>query len=163
MSVLAELKKAGGCQGGKVIYAAAKLSCQAANVARKDRELWDNTRKLFKKYFPDLNLKKVRFHINCTLPGNWFTSANSVDGMTFGYDIYFKGSDLQKSRKGLRLLMHELVHVDQVRRLGGELAFACKYGEEYVKAGNYRDNRLEVEAYDFVAKHGASLPDGVKK
>ena len=59
--------------------------------------------------------------------------------------------------------MHELVHVDLVRRKGGEVAFACDYGKGYLKGGNYRKNPMEVEAYDFVDKHGDSLPDGVKK
>ena len=83
--------------------------------------------------------------------------------MTFGYTIFFKGSNIQKSRGGLKLLMHELVHVDQVRRKGGEVAFACDYGKGYLKGGSYRKNPMEVEAYDFVDKHGDSLPDGVKK
>lgn len=137
--------------------------CLARNAQRQRRELWKNTRKALKPFFPNLKLRDVRFCINSSLPGNWFQSAGSVGGMTFGYTIFFKGSDLQKSRAGLRLLMHELVHVDQVRRKGGEVAFACGYGKGYLKAGNYRDNPMEVEAYDFVTKHGGSLPDGVKK
>lgn len=163
MSVLSELKKAGGCSGGVAVYSGAKALALAANVQRKRRKLWASTKKLMKNYFPKLDLGKVRFCIHSSLPGNWFTSRDSVQGMTFGYTIFFKGTNLQKSRAGLKLLMHELVHVDQVRRKGGEIAFACAYGKGYLSGGSYRQNPMEVEAYDFVAKHGSSLPDGVTK
>jgi hypothetical protein len=116
-----------------------------------------------KKYFPKLNLTKVEFCINSTLPGNWFQSRDKVAAMTFGYRIYFNRSDIQKTRSGLKLLMHELVHVDQVRRKGGEIPFACDYGKGYLRAGSYRQNPMEVEAYDFVARHGELLPNGVPK
>ncbi len=163
MSVLKTLQNAGGCAGGALIYGAAKSSILIANAQRKRRKLWKDTKRVMKKYFPKIDFGDVRFCVNCRLPGNWFTSAGKVAGMTFGNTIYFKGSDIQKSRAGLKLLMHELVHVDQVRRKGGEAKFACAYGDGYVKGGSYEKNPMEVEAYDFVAKHGASLPNGCKK
>jgi len=50
--------------------------------------------------------------------------------------------------------MHELVHVDQVRRRGNnETRFARDYGNGFLKAGNYAKNPLEVEAYDFVTEN----------
>lgn len=158
MSVLSTLQNVSGCAGGEAIYAGAKASCLVLNAKRERRELWSNTRSVMQVHFPKLDLTKVRFCINCTLPGNWFASAKWVAAMTFGYTIYFDDSDVQKTHAGLRLLMHELVHVDQVRRLGGESAFACAYGKGYLSAGSYRQNALEVEAYDFVTKHGAALP-----
>jgi len=163
MSALSELKRAGGSAGGVAIYSAAKVAAELSNVQRKDRKLWKTTRAEMRKYFPKLDLTKVTFHINSTLPGNWFQTAGSVEAMTFGYTIFFKHSDYQKSRKGLKYLMHELVHVDQVRRKGGEIAFAQAYGRGFLAAGNYRDNPLEVEAYEFVEKNGDALPNGVKK
>lgn len=163
LDVRAFLKKSGGCSGGVAIYTGAEQAMWIANKARKKRELWPATKRVFKPYFPKLDLGKVRFSINSTLVGNWFTKANSVEAMTFGYRIYFDNTDYQISRRGLKLIMHELVHVDQVRRLGGEVEFACAYGKGYLKGGNYRDNPLEVEAYDFVTEHGGSLPNGVKK
>ena len=78
--------------------------------------------------------------------------------MTFGYTIYFKRTDIQKTQAGLKLLMHELAHVDQVRRFGGEIPFACKYGKGYLKGGSYLKNPLEVAAYRMVEKHGDELP-----
>jgi hypothetical protein len=55
------------------------------------------------------------------------------------------------------------VHVDQVRRLGGETAFARDYGRGYVEGGGelpaylddvdaYHRNPLEAEAYRFEAQ-----------
>ena len=154
MSVLSTLQSAGGCAGGIAIYNAAKAAAQFANIQRKRRELKQSTKTLMKKYFPKLKLGKVRFCINSTLPANWFEKPGKVDAMTFGYTIYFKGSGIQQSKAGLLLLMHELVHVDQVRRRSdSETKFACDYGKGFLQGGNYRNNPLEVEAYDFVAAH----------
>ena len=163
MSVLSELKKAGGCSGGVAIYFTARESARLRNVQRKERKLWSSTKVVMKKFFPKLDLDKVEFCINSSLPANWFESPDKVQAMTFGTRMYFKGSNIQKSRAGLKLLMHELVHIDQIRRKGGETAFACAYGKGYLESGSYRQNPLEVEAFNFVDKHGSSLPDGVKK
>jgi Domain of unknown function (DUF4157) len=116
---------------------------------------------LMGRYFPGLDLNEVEFCLDSTLPANWFAPPGDVAAMTFGYRIYFKGSGIQDSQAGLKLLMHELVHADQVRRRGGEVSFACHYGRGYLEAGGYRSNPMEAEAYAFVVKHGPSLPDGV--
>jgi hypothetical protein len=164
MSVLDDLKMLGGCNGGVAIYTHAKTAALVANVARERRKLWSTTVAVMQAYFPKLHLGKVEFCINSTLPANWFKSADNVDGMTFGYTIFFKGSNIQKTQDGLALLMHELVHVDQVRRRGdSELKFACDYGDGYLQAGSYEANPLEKEAYDFVTANRSSLPNGVKK
>ncbi len=163
MSVLSELRDVGGCAGGVAIYTAAKELARIRNIARKKRKLWASTKKVMKSYFPKLNLDEVEFCINSSLPPNWFQSPDRIQAMTFGYRIYFKGSRVQGSKPGLKLLMHELVHVDQVRRLGSDVAFACAYGEGYLKSGSYKNNSMEVAAVDFVDQHGKSLPDGVKK
>ena len=154
MSILSQLQSAGGCGGGQAIYYAAKGLCYAANVQRKRRELWPDTIRRMNALLPQLNLHRVRFCIHSSLPGNWFTSANNVEGMTFGYNLFFKSTDYQKSWAKLEILLHELVHVDQVRRRGdSESSFACDYGKGYLAAGNYGNNPMEVEAYNFVANH----------
>ena len=83
--------------------------------------------------------------------------------MTFGYTIYWR-DELDESRPDdLVKLIHELVHVDQVRRNGGESAFACEYGRGYIVGGGqlpayiddvtaYHRNPLEAEAYNFDAQ-----------
>ncbi|MEW8348508.1 MAG: DUF4157 domain-containing protein, partial [Candidatus Thiodiazotropha taylori] len=118
MSVLDTLRDLGGCSGGIVIYKSAKELARIRNINRKNRKLKPETICRLKKLFPNLDLNKVRFKIHSSLPGNWYTSADNVDAMTFGYTIYFKGSDIQKTDKGLSLLIHELVHVNQVMSRG---------------------------------------------
>jgi hypothetical protein len=154
MDILGILRRKGGCAGGQLIYYAAKGLCLAANVQRMRRELWPDTIRRMNALLPQLNLHRVRFCINCSLPGNWFTTANNVVGMTFGYTIFFKGSGYQTSWPGLEDILHELVHVDQIRRRGdSESNFACDYGKGYLAAGNYRNNPMELEASNFVANH----------
>ena len=165
MSILSQLQNAGGCGGGQAIYYAAKGVCYMSNVTHKQIELWPDTIKIMHFFLPQLNLHRVRFRNNCSLPGNWFTSASNVDAMTFGYNIFFKGKDNQQSWAKLELMLHELVHVDQVRRRGdSESNFACDYGKGYLAAGNYRNNLMEVEAYNFVANHRlpGSLPANLR-
>jgi hypothetical protein len=158
MRVLTTIKNAGGCSGGVAIYSGAKALCVAGNVQRKKRKLWSNTKREMRKHLPKLDLNKVRFCIHSKLPANWYESPGKVAAMTFGYTIYFKGTDVQKTRDGLRLLLHELVHVDQVRKLGSETAFACEYGKGYLKAGSYSRNPMELAAEDLVNRVGDSLP-----
>jgi hypothetical protein len=80
--------------------------------------------------------------------------------MTFGTTIYWRDEFDPDEPKELVRLAHELVHVEQVRRLGGESAFACAYGEGYLDGGGelptylddvtaYHRNPLEAEAYSF--------------
>lgn len=166
MSILSQLQAAGGCSGGVAIYNLAKGTVGATNLFRKRIKLWPDTKAIMRRFFPELNLNKVTFCNNSSLPGNWFTSANSVGAMTFGYNIFFKGKDIQQHWEKLELLMHELVHVDQVRkRSDDEVLFACDYGKGYLKAGSYRENPMEIEAYDFVKAHPlpASLPESLRK
>ncbi len=165
MNVLKELERAGGCEGGRLVYFLAKPLVEVANLGRKHITLWPDTKKIMRRFFPKLDLDQVSFQNNCELPGNWFTPAKNVAAMTFGNRIFFKGKDIQKSWAKLELLMHELVHVDQVRRYGGEWNFACAYGKGFLAAGNYRDNKLEKEAFDLVAKNPlpASLPASLRK
>lgn len=158
IDVMAILKKSGGCAGGVSIYGGAKALMWAANTQRIRRTLWSNTQALMKTYFPKIDFGDVEFCINCTLVSNWFASPGSVSAMTFGNTIFFKGSDIQKNRAGLKLLMHELFHVNQVRELGGQIEFACEYGKGYLAKGSYRDNPMEAKAYQFVADHGNELP-----
>ena len=165
MSILSQLQSAGGCGGGQAIYYAAKGVCYMSNVTRKQIELWPDTIKIMHYFLPQLNLHRVRFRNNCSLPGNWFTSASNVAAMTFGYNIFFKGKDNQQSWTKLELMLHELVHVDQVRRRGdSDSNFACDYGKGYLAAGNYRNNPMEVEAYNFVTNNPlpGSLPANLR-
>jgi Domain of unknown function (DUF4157) len=152
MSIRSFLEEHGGCAGGRLIYYAAQTTVQLANWTRTKHGISAEAKVKLAPLFPELDLDKVQYKMCCSLPGNWFTSADDVEAMTFGYMIYFKDDNIEQSTNGLEVLMHELVHVDQVRRLGSESSFACEYGKGFL-AGNYRNNPLEEEAYDFVDAH----------
>jgi hypothetical protein len=83
--------------------------------------------------------------------------------MTFGYTIYWRDSLDESDPGDLVKLIHEVVHVEQVRRFGGEANFSCEYGKGYVAGGGdlpthirrpsaYHRNPLEAEAYSFEAR-----------
>lgn len=150
-----------GCSAGTLVYGLARTACHARNRHRPLEPLPAAVRTLMRPHFPALDLAAVRVCRNASLPPNWFALRRDVAGMAFGNTIFMQMDDYTRSARGLRLLMHELVHVDQVRRAGGERAFACAYGRGYLQGGGYRGNPLEEEAYAFVAEFGASLPDGL--
>ncbi len=157
MGVIDILRKLGGCAGGIAIYDTANLAAKASNIGRERKTLKPEIKSRLKLLFPKIDFGRVRFLVDAQLPPNWFKEG--VAGMTFGHTIYFKGHDIQKTVGGLELLIHELVHVNQVRARGdsplvgdkAERQFACDYGKGYLKAGSYEKNPLEKEAYDFAA------------
>jgi hypothetical protein len=82
--------------------------------------------------------------------------ARGVIGITLGRTIYVSEQYLASSAARVeRLIRHELVHVQQVNRLG-LLRFLWRYTAEYVRnlragmtsAAAYRRISFEVEAYD---------------
>jgi hypothetical protein len=98
--------------------------------------------------------------------------------MTFGNTIYWRDDLDESDPKDLVKLIHEIVHVEQVRRLGGETAFARTYGAGYLEGGGelpdyihqptaYHRNPLEAEAYSFEARFrdgsGQVVPDRLPK
>ena len=148
---------------GVAVYTITKAACHAWNIGRAKAPLPAAVRAVMQRHFPELDLAKVRVCTNASLPANWIRLPGGprMDGMALGRTIFLTGADYSRSRKALRLLMHELVHVEQVRRLGGEIAFARAYGRGYVEARGYRGNPLEAEAYEFESRAGRGLPDGV--
>jgi hypothetical protein len=153
MGVQDILSEYGGCLGGQLIYRAAEASLELRHPLRTRRRLQKKTVARLQRLYPRVNLRGVTFVTSASLPANWFDSANETLAMTFGDQIWFawKERRVEETDEGLRLLMHELVHVDQYRGLGSsKTAFACLYGAHYVEAGNYEDNQMEVEARQFV-------------
>ncbi len=152
-----------GCALGRSIYMETKRSAQIVNIIRPRRSLQPTTIARLRPLFPDLDLQGIRVRSNCRLPSNRFRETGSIYAMTFGYTIYWR-DDLDESNPvDVVRLIHEIVHVDQMRRHGGELAFACEYGRGYLAGGGslpayiaepnaYYRNPLEAEAYTFEAR-----------
>jgi hypothetical protein len=152
-----------GCMLGQTVFTETKRSAQIVNVTRPRRVLQAATVVRLKKLFPDLDIENVKIRSRCRLPSNRFRQSGSIYAMTFGYTIYWRDEFDETKPDDLVKLIHELVHVDQVRRHGGESAFACQYGRGYIEGGGklpayiddvtaYHRNPLEAEAYTFDAQ-----------
>ena len=152
-----------GCVLGQSIFAETKRSAQIVNIIRPRRSLQASTIARLKPLFADLDLSKIQVRTRCRLPSNQFRQTGSIYAMTFGYTIYWRDDLDETNPDDLVKLIHEIVHVDQVRRRGDESSFACDYGRGYIEGGGtlpsyideptaYHRNPLEAEAYTFEAR-----------
>jgi hypothetical protein len=152
-----------GCSLGRSIYRETKRSAQLANLTRRRRPLLPGTIARLRPLFPDVDLERVRVRTRCRLPANEFRQRGSIYAMTFGHTIYWRDDLDEREPRDLVKLIHEIVHVDQVRRHRSESAFACAYGRGFVDGGGdvpayideptaYHRNPLESEAYTFEAR-----------
>ena len=152
-----------GCSVGRAVFTETKRSARIANMNRSSRALQTGTIDRLQPLFPAVDLHDVRIKTRCRLPSNRFRESGSIYAMTFGSTIYFRDELDERNPRHLVQLIHELVHVDQVRRLGGEPQFACEYGKGYLSGGGrlptyidepsaYHRNPLESEAYSFEAQ-----------
>jgi hypothetical protein len=164
-----------GCSIGKVAFRETKLSAQLANFTRSSEPLREETQAMLRQLFPHLDVSQIRVRRGCRLPANRFDERGSKFAMTFGNSIYWRDEVLDEDDPvDLVKLIHEVVHVEQSRRLGGEAEFACAYGEGYLQGGGdvparidnptaYHRNPLEAEAYAFDSKfrdeHGTVAPE----
>jgi Domain of unknown function (DUF4157) len=152
-----------GCTLGKAVFTETKRSAQIANFTRRRRALQPATIGRLSSLFPGLDLATIRVRTRCRLPSNQFQQTGSIYAMTFGNTIYWRDELDERNPTDLVKLIHEIVHVDQVRRYGGESGFACEYGRGYIEGGGhlpafidqptrYHRNPLEAEAYTFEAR-----------
>jgi len=152
-----------GCALGRTIFTETKRSAQIVNFTRSRRSLQSSTIARLGPLFPDLDLAKIVVRTRCRLPSNQFQQTGSIYAMTFGYSIFWRDDLDEQDPDDLVKLIHEIVHVDQVRRHGSESAFACEYGQGYIEGGGhlpnyiteptaYHRNPLEAEAYTFEAQ-----------
>jgi hypothetical protein len=145
-----------GCLGGILIYFLAKWAARLSNLHRIRQSLSPDTVTHLQPLFPQLDLRQIIIKDHANLPPNWFRWLLPAQAMAFGGRIYFLHTFNENDPRFLRLLIHELAHTEQVRRLGGEIYFACAYGRGHLEQG-YQDNPLEVEARAFVETHLPSL------
>jgi hypothetical protein len=141
-----------GCIGGIFAYFAAKWLARLVNLHRIRQSLSPETIARLQPLFPQLDLRQIILKDHANLPTNWFRWLTSAQAMAFGHRIYFLHTFNENDPRFLRLLIHELAHTDQVRRLGREIYFACAYGRGHLQHG-YQDNPLEVEARQFADEH----------
>jgi hypothetical protein len=151
-----------GCDLGTTVFRETKRATQIANLGRRAHPLRADTISRLQRLFPHLDLTEVRVRSHSRLPPNRFRERGSIYAMTFGRTIYWRDELDEDDPRDIVALIHELVHVDQVRRFGGESGFACAYGAGYLEGGGqlpryirdpsaYHHNPLEAEAYSFEA------------
>jgi hypothetical protein len=161
MGVLDILEDLGGCAGGQRIYQLANAAMEARHPRRERRRLQTATVRRLQHLYPDVDLSSVRFVTSADLTLQELFEEEAA-AITFGATMWFKHKrrHMEETEAGLLLLMHELVHVAQYRRLGSsKTAFACAYGMGYLEGGGYESNPMEQEAYDFVDFHDLPPPD----
>jgi hypothetical protein len=152
-----------GCEIGRRIYFETKRAAYVVNAHRRARPLRPTTVERLQPLFPDVPIAGVRVRDRCRLPANRFLETGSIHAMAFGSTLFFRDELDEDRPTDLVRLIHELVHVSQVHRLGGEREFACAYGRGYVDGGGelpaylgvrgaYHHNPMEAEAYRFEAR-----------
>jgi hypothetical protein len=168
-----------GCELGQRVYRETKRAAVIVNLNRRARPLQAATVARLQPLYPDTDLGTVRVRTRCRLPANRFAEGGSIYAMTFGSTIFFRDELDEHDPGDLVSLMHELIHVDQARRFGGETGFSCEYGRGYLRGGgdlpayiddvtDYHRNPLEAEAYTFESRFrdargrvvSSSLPAG---
>jgi hypothetical protein len=149
----------GGCAAGNVVYRATDAVLLLRHPMRPRHRLAPRTVARLQHLFPEVSLRNVTYVANARLPTDWFRTGTLA--MTIGPQIWFKWDSqrIEETEEGLRLLMHELVHVAQFRRYGSsKTAFACAYGRGYLTTRSYETNPLEAEAFQFVRTHPLPPP-----
>jgi hypothetical protein len=136
-----------GCILGIPLSFAGKWLTRAANLHRVEQRVSPELSARLAAMFPNLDLSKVRIKDHANMPVR-----RQYVAIAFGYRVFFRHTYNENDLRFLRLLIHELVHAEQVHRLGGQVRFACVYFAGHFAAG-YDGNPLEEEARAFVREH----------
>jgi len=148
---------AGGSAAGFLVYFASKALARIVNLRKKKHGISPEMATRLDILFPGMRFSNIRIVCNAWLPAHIFN--RSIEGMTYHNRIYVTHRDVLHNQTGFMLLVHELVHVKQIRE-SGEFYFACRYGGQFVTNGGYSAAMpLEHEAYDFVEKNRHRMPD----
>jgi hypothetical protein len=145
------LLKIAGVAGGILGFYTSKALAYVVNLRKKAHKISPETAKRLNIFFPGMPFSKIRIICHAWLPAHLFN--RSIEGMTFQNRIYVTHHEIEHNYAGFMLLLHELVHVRQIRE-SGEFIFACKYGEQFFSHGGYSEKMpFENEAYEFVDKN----------
>ncbi|MGL5195135.1 MAG: hypothetical protein ACRC8Y_16270 [Chroococcales cyanobacterium] len=139
-------------QFGAVAYQAAAEVMRANNA--EPQPLTEFQKQYLRPHFGDL-VDRVEVVYNATLMEDWVAASFKINvgesnAQVYGNTIYIKKEMKEQEFEQLVLLSHELIHCQQHERLGSLGNFGYHYFKEYKKAGeSYRNNQMEVEAFDF--------------
>lgn len=129
------------------------------NRNREKIKLTNKMTLFMKPRFPHIDFGKVTLITGAEL---LFVSSER-NGLALGYDIYIRetwGPPMhgECSKRRMKLLLHELVHVQQYQLHLVHGTYACHYLFEFVAAGySYENNLLEREAVAFERSQEESL------
>ncbi len=147
-------------QFGAIAYQTAAEVMQSNNT--EPQSLTDLQKQYLRPYFGDL-VDRVEVVYNAILMEDWVAASFKINvgesnAQVYGNTIYIKKEMKEKDFEQLVLLSHELIHCQQHERLGSLGNFGYHYFKEYKKAGEtYRNNQLEVEAFDFEKEFAEEL------
>lgn len=149
-----------GCIGGCIGLGFEWLFSSLANWGKK-QPLSDRAKRVMSEFFPSLDLTGVELVTSARL-----AIAPKYRGLTLGNTIYLRkvfeecSLDDNGQSQDMKLLMHELAHVDQYHRLGW-FQFACQYGKGVLLNWDHDKIPLEREAIAFVRANEDTLKDVV--
>ena len=99
---------------------------------------------------PEVDLDRARLHVGG--PFAWYLRRVKKRAITIGWNIWFRDED---ARADAALVIHELVHVGQYRRLG-TVRFLVRYGRDMAKAKFHYSHDLPLEAPAYARQQRAS-------
>ncbi|MBK4729211.1 DUF4157 domain-containing protein [Oxynema sp. CENA135] len=143
------LEKAWG-QMGAIAYQAAAQVIESNNT--RPQPLDETQKQFLRPYFGDL-VDRVEVVYDATLMEDWVAASFKINvgqsnAQVYGNKIYIKQPYQPGDLQQIVLLAHELTHCQQYEQLGSLGKFGYEYFKEYKKANeNYRDNKLEQEAF----------------
>lgn len=126
------------------VYFTYAAAVRVVNTGRHRSPLSDEVTTLMRPFFDGLDLSAVRIVHPARIP----SARRSTSGLTLGSTIYLKLEPDPTSLRAMRLVLHELVHVQQAEELGRS-GFAREYGVGWARHLSYRQNPLEAEAFDY--------------
>lgn len=139
-----------GSAAGFLVFYACKILALIMNFGKPSYRISAEALQKLKNLFAGIQLDNVTVIPHAWLPAHIFN--RSIEGMTFHNRIYIVPDCKPENNSVLLLLIHELVHVRQIRELG-EPVFACRYGVQFLKNRGYGEGMpLEKEAYGLVKR-----------
>ncbi|NEO00909.1 MAG: hypothetical protein F6K50_37455 [Moorea sp. SIO3I7] len=138
-------------EAGRGAYRAAAEWMRTNNSS--GRSLDNFQKRYLRPHFGDL-VDRVRVTYNANLLDEWsafgYKISQGSGAQAYCDQIYVNDSYRSSDTNQLVLLAHELIHSQQCQRHGGYYGFGYHYFKEYKKANqNYRNNKLEQEAFTF--------------
>lgn len=141
---------------GVPAFALTELTARVLNFGRRPKSLPPDVVDLLGPYLPSLDIGSVKTVSPARLP----VAQRRFSIMSVGGRVYLEHAPQIDDVRAMTALLHELVHVEQYRRLG-RLRFARMYAAGFAAGMSYRENPLEAEAFAIARLHRDELAAAV--